>query len=661
MKLNIKEIAKQAGVSIATVSHVVNKTRYVSPELTEKVMKVINEAEGAPGFLLRNLKTLKSDVLLCLVENLEHVGYISILRGVQAGALRHEYKLAVISPCNKGLVHEYIRLEKPGGLMVIPDPNRAEDVWKLKGLTIPTVVIGQRLHAEGTGGVIIDYRERASQATAHLIKCGHERICWFGRPDSGSMHQQFLAGYEEALWRGGITHDPELVVAVDSLEPINKKGLDALLAGTDRPTAIVCADESITAELLKYMSVMNLKCPDDISLISLAEFAFSELLNPAITTFTHDLAEIGEQSVEKLLAKMNGVADAGKDWLAPSRITVRNSTQCIGRGPLGERSASPDTLQLSPAEIELVRAGSYSAAISFHYSGTSWARLHEKGMKDVFSELGIRILAVMDAHFDPELQNKQHEILLTMHPDLVISIPTDEQRTASSYKEIVRTGTRLVLINNVPEGFEREDYVSCVSVNERENGQSAGRLLGEYMTERQKTKAAFLVHGAPFFATRQRDLAAEQVLTDEFAGIELVAVESFYNEGQVFDTCYELIKRHPEIEGLYVSWEGPAMVVLQALRDLNREDIGVVTADLDVDVALNMAMGGPIKGLSAQRPYDQGRAVALAAANALIGKRVPSFIGVTPSRITVDNLLIGWQDILKERAPAQVVEALKKL
>ncbi len=131
------------------------------------------------------------------------------------------------------------------------------------------------------------------------------------------------------------------------------------------------------------------------------------------------------------------------------------------------------------------------------------------------------------------------------------------------------------------------------------------------------------MHGASFFATKQRDMAVEQVLREEFPELEIVAIENFINEKKAFDKCYEMIRSHPEIEGLYVSWEGPALEALAALRELNREDISIVTADLDHEGAMNIAMGGPIKGLSAQRPYEQGRAMALAAANALIGKKNP--------------------------------------
>ncbi|GGG19069.1 LacI family DNA-binding transcriptional regulator [Paenibacillus abyssi] len=657
--MNIKEIAKKAGVSVATVSHVVNKTRYVSPELTDRVLAVINELDGQPGFVLRSMKALKSDVILCLVENLENYFYVNMIKGIRSKGDQYGYSVVVLNSENKSKIRAYIRMEKPRGIIAIPDKNSDEDVFKMKELNIPTVSIGHFGKSEQLGNILIDYYGNAYRAAHHVIKSGHDKICFIDK-QSGSSHKQMLDGYKEALQENGIPFVPGLVVQIDAEGHFDKNSVVRMLKDDNRPTAMLCADGQALIELLKLFHTNNIKCPDDISLVSLHEFELSPMLNPAITTAAFDPVDIGVKAIEKLMDKINGSGNSAEDTVVSSKLIIRNSTQSIGRGPFGEKAESPEILEMSSSEIEQIRAGSYTAAISFHYGGIAWTRLHERAIKDVFSELGIRLLAVTDAHFDPELQNKQHASILAMNPDVLISIPADEILTAPSYREVVDAGTKLVLINNVPKGFDREDYVTCVSVNERENGQIAGRILGEYLTKNGKKKIGLLMHGATFFATQQRDAAVEQVLNEEFPELEIVAVESFINKKRAFDKCYEMIKNHPDIEGLYVSWDAPGLEALSALRELNREDISIVTADLDSEAALNMAMGGSIKGLSAQRPYEQGRAMAMAAANALLGKKIPSFIGVTPYKITPDNLLTAWQEVLREKPPIQLINALKK-
>jgi ribose transport system substrate-binding protein len=652
--MKIKDIAIKAEVSVATVSHVVNKTRYVSAELTERVLRIINESDVQSNFITRNMKALTSDAILCLVENFEDYFYVNVIKGVKSEAVKHGYNVVVLNTDNKGLIRDFIRMEKPCGIIIIPDRNCSEEFFKIREVSIPTVMISNNERASETGNIIIDYYEVAYKAAFHVIKSGHEIVSFIHERKDDHTHTQMLNGYKDALRNNGIPFDQTLVIDASDNQIIEK-----IFTVENRPTALLSADINTTIELLRLFNSNNINCPDDISLVSFNEFALSHLLQPALTTVAFDPVEVGMNSVKKLNDKLKENDEDLKDTVVPCKLSVRNSTQCISRGPLGEKAESPEVLQLSPTEIEQVKSGCYTAAISFQYSGNAWARLHEKGIKDVFSELGVKVLAVMDAHFDAELQNKQHASILTMNPDVLISIPADEIMTAQSYKDVVEAGTRLVLIDNVPNGFTRDDYATCVSVNQRENGQIAGRILGEHLTKSNKKKIGLIMHGASFFATKQRDMAVEQVLREEFPELEIVAIENFINENNTYHKCYEMIKNHPEIDGLYVSWERPAQEALNALRELNREDIVIVTADLDLEVALSMATGGPIIGLSAQRPYEQGRAMALAAANALIGKKIPSFIGITPYKITPANLLIGWQDILREKSPAVLKELLK--
>jgi ribose transport system substrate-binding protein len=661
--MNIKEIAKKAGVSIATVSHVVNKTRYVSPELTERVLQVIRESsDEKANLLLRKWQSQTSRIVLCLLDNFLDEFAVDVTRGIHREASRLGYDTVVIHTGNKGLIHEYIKLEKPCGMIHVSDVGDDDHKIKRSELMMPTVSVVYADHqsrGEANGDLVISDGENAYRATEHLLKNGHERICLVYHAQEGVRGHSVLDGYKQALANGGVPFDQELVIDASLQLDYSELG-GVFLSDKERPTAAIIASDRATMELVKFLRSHNLECPDDVSLISLQESTFHDMMHPSITTFAHDPEAIGAAAMGKLLEKISAPGQERENIVVSGRLIVRDSTQCIGRGPFGEKAESPEVLNLTKSEMEQIKSGSYTAAISFHYSGTAWARLHEKGIKDVFSELGIKVVAVTDAHFDAELQIRQLGSIMAMNPDVLISIPADEIITAESYREVVRKGVKLVLINNVPSGFTREDYVTCVSVNERENGRIAGRILGEYLIRNQKSRVGLLIHGAPFFATKQRDMSAEQVLLDEFPGLDIVAKEQFVSEKNVFDKCYELIKRHPEIEGLYVSWEGPALEVLKALQELKRTDIAVVTADLDSEVAMNMALGGPMKGLSAQRPYEQGMAMAMAAANALIGKSVPAYIGVTPYRITTENLLSGWQEVLKERPPVELVSAVKK-
>ena len=253
------------------------------------------------------------------------------------------------------------------------------------------------------------------------------------------------------------------------------------------------------------------------------------------------------------------------------------------------------------------------------------------------------------------------ESIKFLKPDLLISIPVDTRGTAEAFRSIADSDTRLVLITNVPEGLTPKDYISCISVNERSHGDSMGRGLGEYMVRHGLKYAGLICHGEQnFFATKQRDGAAEQVLTEEYPEIRVCGKVNFLTEVDVYQKTLKLIGMYPEIQALYVSWDGPALEVIKALTELERTDIAIVTGDLDYAIAMQMAQGGMVKMISAQCPYEQGEAIAMVAANGLLGKAVPSFIGVEPISIDRENLLKNWKAIFKEDPPAALRNAIDR-
>lgn len=660
---NIKDIAKQANVSVATVSHVINKTRYVSEELIDRVEKAMEMLGYQPNNIARNLRTNKVKTIGLIIPDVSNSFYSSLVKGIEEVVVDKGSGLIVCNTYDKVSMEEfYVRLlmqDKIDGFIIAPTGRYHDELKQLRKMNIPRVLVDRKVEAMDVDTILSDNEGGAYNATCHLIKRGHERIALIYGPVNVTTSIERLNGYKKALEDFGIKYDPQLVGSTDSNPESTLPVFERIISLENKPTAIFSGDNQITLGLIKGIISKGYEYPKDISIIGFDDFEWASIITPAITTIAQNPVLMGSTAAKVLFSKFEEIKQEHKEIRIPTELIVRKSTQVIGRGPFGEKAADPEELELTESEIEQIKEGNYTAAISFHYSGQAWARLHEQGIKDGFNRLGIRVLAVTDAHFDPELQIKQHDSLLTMEPDVLISIPTDEIKTADSYRKIVDGKTKLVLINNVPKGLRHKDYVTCVSVNERENGQIAGRILGEYLNKTGKKKVGIIKHGAPFFATRQRDAAAEQVLREEFSSIEIVSEEAFLTENRAYEVCCSMMKAHPEIEGIYVSWEGPAIEVINALYELNREDVVIVTADLDFEVAMNMAKGGMIKGLSSQRPYEQGRAMALAAANALLGKEVPPFIGVQPYYVTPNNLLKAWQDIIKEKPPTNLINAVK--
>jgi ribose transport system substrate-binding protein len=665
LKVTIKEVAKEAGVSIATVSHVINKTRYVSSDLIKKVDLAIEKTGYKTKISDWNSAKLKRKVICLIVPDISSRFFAVIAKNLENKLKEKDYDL-IIYTYNEDkereveYLNKIISDKKVDGIIIAPFLLSSTDLKQLIDSKIPFIFIGSTVKGLEMNTILSDDIDGVYLAASHLIKYGHEKIGLLLWRSGTSINGEQIQGYKKALEEHDMKFDENLILITkeknEELSETFKKYLDI----NNKPTAIICTNMKLTLFVLRFLSEHGLDCPKDISVVGYDNYGFGNVFSPGLTAISQFPDKIGETALDMLFRMISGDEVKPSINKIPVTLNVRESTQIISRGPFGEKAVYPDVLVLSESEIEKVCNGNYNAAISFHYSGKAWMRLIELGIKDVFNKLNIKLIAKTDAHFDANLQIKQLDSLLLQEPNTIISIPCDDIVTATSYQKIAKSNTRLILINNVPVGLKHGDYVTCISVNERENGHNAGMLLGTCFKNFKNVKIGLIVHGAPFFGTRQRDLAAEQVIQEEFKNIEIVSRESFLKEDRTYNICKEMIKANPEIQGIYVSWDGPALKAMEALSDLGREDISIVTCDLDVEVAINMAKGRMIKGISAQRPYEQGVAMAYAVANAMLGKNVPPFIGVKPYLVTPNNLSKAWKDIIKEKEPDSLLEVLSK-
>ena len=656
MSLTIKDIAELAQVSTATVSHVINKTRYVSPELEARVRKVIADTgyDAKINLSPNKLRMGKLSEIAFVVPNLESAVYSKLASELESIFEDEGYFFPIYTTNNdknleKHIISSLLANKRIAGIVLVPAGENAKDYTKLINSGVPFVCVERTINGAAADSVLSENEQALYRGTSHLIKNGHERIGLFIEGRELSTATERLNGYKKALAEFGLVYDEALVFrTVDEVELVPEQ-FESFDKNTF-PTAFVAGTNFHTLMLLKALDEHGLEYPKDVSVVGFSDDIWCEVVNPPLTSLTQDTIKMAQEASRLLLAKLGGANTGGEIVRLPVDLTIRKSTICIERGPMGEMAISPEELMLSDEEIDCLKHKEYKVGISFHYGGTEWTRLHERAIRDTLGKFGIKVVAVTEAHFDPELQITQLEGLRMQNLDAIISMPADEIKTAQKYKELSEE-TKIILIGNIPMGFVSDEYCAVVSVNERENGQNAGKILGDFFYGRTRARVGLITHGAPFFTTRQRDYAAEQVLMENFHNVEIVSQANFHRISNAYNVCVDMITQHPEIEGLYVSWERPALEVIRALKDIGRSDIALTTVDLDYEIASYLAAGDIVKGLSAQRPYEQGEAAALAVANALLGKTDFRYIGVRPSIVLRKNLKKSWKDIMHTVEP----------
>jgi ribose transport system substrate-binding protein len=359
----------------------------------------------------------------------------------------------------------------------------------------------------------------------------------------------------------------------------------------------------------------------------------------------------------------NGGGSAGKqetaivakarDGLAALKASV------LSTGPNGEKPTPASEVSLSADDLQKIKDKHATAAIVLHYGGNDWSNAQVNGLRNALGRMGVKVIAVTDANFKPEKQVSDIETVLARKPDIIISIPTDPVATADAYRKAARQGVKLVFMDNVPKGFTPgKDYVSVVSADNYGNGVASAHLMAEQLDG--KGKIGIVFHEADFFVTKQRYEAFKKTIAEQYPDIKVVAEQGIAGPdfaGDAEKVASAMLTRNADLDAIWAVWDVPAEGVLAAARANGRNDLDVTTIDLGQNVAIDMAKGGPIKGLGAQRPFDQGVTEATLAGYGLLDKKAPPYVAVNALPVTRSNLASAWRTVYHQGLPPKVVEA----
>jgi ribose transport system substrate-binding protein len=340
----------------------------------------------------------------------------------------------------------------------------------------------------------------------------------------------------------------------------------------------------------------------------------------------------------------------------PDSALAELQNSVLSKGPNGEDPAPASSISLTDEELARIKEMKATAAIVMHYGGNDWSRAQVAGLKDQFAKMGIEVIATTDAGFKPEKQVADIETIMAQNPKIIVSIPTDPAATASAYKAAAEKGVKLVFMDNVPAGFVAgKDYVSAVSADNFGNGVAAAHLMAKALDS--KGEIGLVFHAADFFVTRQRYEAFKQTIAENYPDIKIVAEQGIGGPdftGDAEKAASAMLTSNPSINGIWAVWDVPAEGVIAAARTAGRDDLVITTIDLGENVAINMASGGFVKGLGAQRPFDQGVTEAMLAGYGLLDKEAPAFVALPALPVSKDNLLEAWQTVYHAEATDKI-------
>jgi ribose transport system substrate-binding protein len=313
-----------------------------------------------------------------------------------------------------------------------------------------------------------------------------------------------------------------------------------------------------------------------------------------------------------------------------------------GLGPHGERAATPDLIVLSAEMAEQARAAAFRVAIVLHTTASDWAKRQIAGIDAGLRRAGAIVVEIVDCGYDPARQVAAIERLILSRLDAVISIPVGSSAVADAFRKISAAGIKLVLLDNAPSGLLPEiDYVSVISSDNFGLGQIAARLLSPHVPPHGSV--CVVAYNGDFFATAQREIAFNRWMHRERPDVALSHLK-FETPDHAGDVVGPLLDQHPDLDGLFVVWDEPAVASLHVLEGRGRRP-AMTTVDLGHAIAEALKGGGIVKGVAAQRPYEQGRIAATVAIVALTGNAVPPWIVLPGLAVTAANVAEAYKDV----------------
>lgn len=307
---NIQQVARHAGVSVATVSRVLNGQNTVSSKTKLKVEEAIKELNYEPSMLGRNLRNSESRIVLILIPTISNPFYLEIIKGIENVAISHNYNILLCEtdsdPEKENIYFDLVRKKMADGIISM-DP--AVNVDTLKQLAEKYAIIQCSEYGGGIGipYVTIDNEEASYRAVKHLLQIGHTKIALMNTDEKFLYARERKMGYERALKEHGIEMNNNYIFYTKDLGFENgQQAMKKILKLKERPTAVFAVSDLLAIGALKEINASGLIVPNDMAVVGFDKIDFSNMTNPTLTTVAQPMYKMGTTAAKMLIEKIQG-------------------------------------------------------------------------------------------------------------------------------------------------------------------------------------------------------------------------------------------------------------------------------------------------------------------------------------------------------------------
>ncbi|MFP4111075.1 MAG: substrate-binding domain-containing protein [Desulfonatronovibrio sp.] len=319
------------------------------------------------------------------------------------------------------------------------------------------------------------------------------------------------------------------------------------------------------------------------------------------------------------------------------------------KGPHNEPPATLADLKSLAADLDLKALGKKNPRIAVCMQDldpeNDWSQLQVRGIANTLELFGFEISILTNGEFDNHKQLADYRNILILQPDILITIPLDKHLMAPVLQEIADSGTAIIFMDSTAQAMAPgKDYATLVMADSYSNAWVGIEILAQRLNG--NGKLALMHWQNNMFTTDQRSIAA-RAASAEHSGLEVAAELYFSSIADVEPMTEDLLDEHPDLDGLWVVWDTPALEAVEVIRRRGAGTL-VTTVDLGQEAAHMIGANDILIGTGAQHPYHQGVAEGLAAVLIAGGIAPPPFVLVPGEKVTSETLEVAWRNIFQK-------------
>jgi LacI family transcriptional regulator len=328
----IHDVARRAGVSSATVSHVINNSRFVAPQTRERVMEAIEALRYRRDGVARSLRRAKTSTIGVIIADISNPFFADLVRGIEDRIYGHEEGFNLIL-CNtdenadkERLYLDVLQEKRIEGLIMVPTGENAAYLEELVRSGLPIVFADRFVEGLAVDRVLVDNEDGGYVLVSHLVAGGHRHIGVLRAHLAANTLERRVDGYRRALGEAGIPYDPAQVISCrHSIEDAHQAGL-RILDSKDRPTAVFCTNNYMTLGMVQAITDRGLRCPQDIAVVGFDDFAWAASFSPRLTALAQPAYALGQEAADILMKRIGqGALAAPVQKMLKGSLVIRES------------------------------------------------------------------------------------------------------------------------------------------------------------------------------------------------------------------------------------------------------------------------------------------------------------------------------------------------